>query len=116
MNKTDLDTIIRIIHSPNHPTANISSNSTISHSRENAGQELDDSFPDSNTGILVVSEIIQVRTHLDSIGYMPVVLCSQGRFLDNVLAHQVHCDITYSRRTVRESIFQCFLDEWLVVS
>jgi hypothetical protein len=35
MVETDLDTIIRIIHGPNHPTANISPNSTISNSGEN---------------------------------------------------------------------------------
>jgi len=34
--ETDLDTIIRIVHSPNHPTANISPNSTISNSRKDA--------------------------------------------------------------------------------
>jgi len=56
--KTDLDTIVRIIHSPNHPTANITPNSTISHSRENSAQELDDSFPNSNPGILIVNDIV----------------------------------------------------------
>jgi hypothetical protein len=55
---TDLDTIIRIVHGPNHSTANISPYSTIRNSREDASQELDNPFPDSNTGILIVSEII----------------------------------------------------------
>jgi hypothetical protein len=58
---TDLDTIIRIVHGPNHATADISPYSTIRNSREDASQELDDSFPNSNTKVLVVSKILLRR-------------------------------------------------------